>query len=220
MHCWAMCGGIIVALSAGIPPSPARTPWRHALLITGFSAGRILSYAVAGILAGAAGSLALAQASRLSAYLALQLAAALILILVGLHLAGWFPRLAALDMLGAKLWRWLQPLGRPFLPVDNLPKALVVGALWGWLPCGLVYSALLWTTAQADPLFGGVAMLAFGLGTLPGMIGAGLVAQRAAAPRRRLVLRRAAAVLLIAIAAFSATAALRHASLDAEHVHH
>jgi sulfite exporter TauE/SafE len=141
-----------------------------------------------------------------------------LLVLIGAHLAGWLPGFAVLEAAGSRLWRWLEPAGRAFLPVDSLPKALAIGALWGWLPCGLVYSALLWTTAHADPLFGGAAMLAFGLGTLPGMFAAGLLARGVLALHRRLVLRRAAALLIIVLGLMSGAVAVRGAQ-DATGTH-
>ena len=221
LHCWGMCGGIIAALSLGVATADGMTSGRRVLLITGFNAGRILSYAVAGVVAGAAGGALLALSGRSTIYPALQLGAAALLILVGLHLAGWLPGLGALEVIGSRLWRWLQPAGRAFLPVDNLPRALALGALWGWLPCGLVYSTLLWSSAHADPVSGGLAMAAFGLGTLPGMSIAGLASQRLLAAGRRAALRRTVAVLIISIGVFSGVAAVRGPAdrTPAEHVH-
>jgi hypothetical protein len=208
MHCIVMCGGIVGALSMGLTSSASTPTPRRALLVAGFSLGRVASYAIAGVMAGSVGNFVVATIARDTAYAALQLFAAAILVLVGLQLAGWFPGLPALEAAGAGFWRKLQPVGAAFLPVDNLPKALVVGGLWGWLPCGLVYSTLLWTSAHADPVFGGAAMAAFGLGTLPGMTFTGLAAQRLSAPGR-LSLRRVSAVLIIALGLASGILAVR-----------
>jgi hypothetical protein len=208
LHCWGMCGGIIGALSMGLTRDAAAAPLRRALLVAGFNAGRVLSYAVAGLVAGSAGGLVLAASGRAPAYLALQLAAAAMLVAIGLHLAGWFPALGVLEAAGSAIWRRLQAAGRLFLPVDSLPQALVLGSLWGWLPCGLVYSTLLWTAAHADPLLGAGAMAAFGLGTLPGMIAAGLAAGSAQSLRAGPGLRRAVGALIIVLGLASATLAL------------
>lgn len=208
LHCFAMCGGIIGALSMGLAVNASSAPRRRRVLVIAFNCGRVLSYAVAGAIAGAGGALLLAGAGRLPLHLVLQLVAGALLLLIGLHLGGWFPALKIIESLGSRLWRVLAPAGRLFLPVDNLPKALLVGALWGWLPCGLVYSVLAWTAAQADPVFGAAAMAAFGLGTLPGMTVAGLAAQNLRPRVAGRALRRAAALLVMALALWSIWLAL------------
>lgn len=216
LHCFAMCGGIIGALSLGVPAVSAP---RRALLVAGFNLGRILGYAAAGTLAGAAGHLVLSAVAWPVARTALQLFAAAILVLVGLQLGGWLPGMSWLETLGSRLWRRIQPVGALVLPVDSLGKALIIGTLWGWLPCGLVYFALLWTAALADPAFGAAAMFAFGLGTLPGMMTAGLAARDLSAARRRPGLRRAAALLIVALGIMSAIPAVRDRGAHA-HAHH
>ncbi|MEJ2760507.1 MAG: sulfite exporter TauE/SafE family protein, partial [Gammaproteobacteria bacterium] len=121
----------------------------------------------------------------------------LILVLLGLHIAGWFRGLDRVEKAGGRIWRLLQPLGRPFLPMDRPYKAAVIGAVWGWLPCGLVYSVLLWAAASADPVSGATYMLAFGAGTLPGMLAAGWFAGRLPASRHLPLLRKTAGVVLV-----------------------
>lgn len=219
MHCFAMCGGIIAALSMGLTSRADMPASRRLLLVAGFSVGRVASYAIAGVIAGSVGNFVVATIARDTAYAALQLFAAATLVLVGLHLAGWFPGIPALEAAGAGFWRRLQPVGAAFLPVDNLPKALVVGGLWGWLPCGLVYTTLLWTSAHADPVFGGAAMAAFGLGTLPGMTFAGLAVHRLSVPSR-LSLRRASAVLIITLGLASGVLAVRGGAPHVQGTHH
>jgi sulfite exporter TauE/SafE len=221
MHCIAMCGGIIAALSLGLTSRAGMTASRRALLVAGFSAGRVASYAIAGVIAGSLGTFIVATAGDGPAYTTLQLLAAATLVLIGLQLAGWFPGISVLEAAGSRVWRKLQPVGAAFLPVDNLPKALVVGGLWGWLPCGLVYSTLLWVSARADPVFGGTAMAAFGLGTLPGMTVTGLAAHRLSSPAR-LFLRRVSAALIIVFGLASGYIAIRDGAppgTEAQHVH-
>lgn len=207
LHCVVMCGGVAGALATGVATQGGATGARRVLLIAGFNLGRIGSYGVAGILAGTAGSFVLAAVGRPVAYTVLQLCAAATLTVVGLHLGGWFPWLVSLEAAGAGLWARLRPAGALFLPIDSLRKALIMGALWGWLPCGLVYSTLVWTSAHADPVFGAMAMTAFGLGTLPGMTAMGLAAHGLSAARNRVALRRAAALLIIAAGLVSAVIA-------------
>jgi sulfite exporter TauE/SafE len=72
-----------------------------------------------------------------------------------------------LEKLATPLWRKLSPLGQKFLPVQTLFHAFVLGIVWGWLPCGLVYTALALALASGGAWQGGLIMLAFGGGTLP-----------------------------------------------------
>jgi sulfite exporter TauE/SafE len=78
-----------------------------------------------------------------------------------------------------------------------VPRALLLGTLWGWLPCGLVYSTLLWAASQGDVLHSGLLMLAFGLGTWPVLIATGLAAERLGALLRRRGVRLAGGLLVI-----------------------
>jgi uncharacterized protein len=118
------------------------------------------------------------QLAELGAVAWLRWLAGLLLIAMGLYLANWWRGLVYLESAGRYLWTYIQPLGRSLMPVDSLPKAIVLGAIWGWLPCGLVYSALVYSMAQANSLASGALMLAFGVGTLPAVLATGLLAQQ------------------------------------------
>jgi sulfite exporter TauE/SafE len=196
LHCLGMCGGIVSALNLSVPDDGARRPLRRVIFASAFNAGRVLSYTIAGILAGMAGFFV---AGAGYAYFSLQVLAAALLVLIGLHVGGWFTGLRMIESIGLRLWHLMQPLGRPFLPVDHAGKALMIGMIWGWLPCGLVYSALLWSMTRADPVIAGGAMFAFGLGTLPGMVGAGIAAGQLKSLRAGTGLRRAAGTVIIAL---------------------
>ncbi|HEY5791100.1 MAG TPA: sulfite exporter TauE/SafE family protein, partial [Gammaproteobacteria bacterium] len=164
----------------------------------GYNAGRLASYAAAGALAGALGEALVAGSGLRAARWLLQGLAAGFMLLLGLYLAGWWPLLARLERLGWHLWRRLEPLGRRWLPVRDPLAAVPLGLLWGWLPCGLVYSALAWSASAGGALAGAGLMLAFGAGTLPSMLAAGALAQR----WRQLAtgrLRVAAGVLVLAL---------------------
>ncbi len=80
--------------------------------------------------------------------------------------------------IGRKLWPRIAPLGRRLLPVNTLPRALAFGMVWGWMPCGFVYSVLLVATLQADAVRGAIIMAAFGIGTAPALLIAALGAQQ------------------------------------------
>jgi sulfite exporter TauE/SafE len=169
VHCVGMCGGIVTAFTAPQPLVPGRGMWRMQLL---FNSGRIASYAAAGVLAGLAGAGAYAIAAA-PAQAALAAAANLMLVLIGLYLAGVSGAATWIERLGAPLWRRLQPRA-----LRLRPHSFAAGAVWGWLPCGLVYGALAAAAATGSPARGALAMLAFGLGTLPWLLAAGMAAVR------------------------------------------
>jgi len=218
LHCWGMCGGIISALSLAVPVRAGGNRGREWLMLACYNFGRISSYGIAGVLTASAGFI-FSSATGHAGHVLLQTLSGLILVLLGLRIAGWFAGLALLEKAGARLWRWLQPLGQPFLPIDRAYKALIIGAIWGWLPCGLVYSVLLWAAASADPLVGGLTMLAFGLGTLPGMISAGLLAGRLPPLLRLPLLRQIAGsvLLLLGFAVLSAPYLLNGETATTDH---
>lgn len=189
-HCLGMCGGLMGALTLAIPPEQRG---RRLQLLLAYNLGRILSYATAGLLFGLAGW---AVASSPAAML-LRIVAGLLLISMGLYLGGWWSGLTRIEALGRGLWRHIQPVASHLLPVSSLPRALLLGALWGWLPCGLVYSTLLWATSQGDALDSGLLMLAFGLGTWPVLLATGMAAERLTALLRRRGIRMAGGLLVI-----------------------
>ena len=189
-HCLGMCGGLMGALTLAIPPEQRG---RRLQLLLAYNLGRILSYASAGLLFGLAGW---AVASSPAAML-LRIVAGLLLISMGLYLGGWWSGLTRIEALGRGLWRHIQPVASRLLPVSSLPRALLLGALWGWLPCGLVYSTLLWAASQGDALDSGLLMLAFGLGTWPVLLATGMAAERLTALLRRRGVRMAGGLWVI-----------------------
>ncbi|WP_299236994.1 sulfite exporter TauE/SafE family protein [uncultured Halomonas sp.] len=195
-HCIGMCGGIMSALSFAVPPS-MRSPARLSGLLLGYNLGRITSYMIAGALAASLGTLLSLTAP---ARLILQGLAALMLILMALYIADWWKGLLGVEALGRRLWRHLEPLGRRLMPVVKLPQAVALGAVWGWLPCGLVYSMLTWSLAMADPLRGVLLMGAFGLGTLPALLATGFAARQLSRLIRHRATRTLAALSIIAFA--------------------
>lgn len=189
-HCLGMCGGLMGALTLAIPPEQRG---RRLRLLMAYNLGRILSYACAGLLLGLAGW-ALANSP---AAMALRVVAALLLIAMGLYLAGWWSGLTRVEALGRGLWRHIQPVASRLMPVSSMPRALLLGALWGWLPCGLVYSTLLWAASQGNGGYSAALMLAFGLGTWPILLATGLAAERVNTLLRRRSVRMAGGVLVI-----------------------
>jgi sulfite exporter TauE/SafE len=200
VHCLGMCGGIVSAFSArrvipirnGVLASAPEWPRQLA-----FNAGRIASYAAAGAIVGSVGGVGAWVAGALPAQTVLFVFANVMLVLVGLYLAGAGRALVLLEALGAPLWRRLQPLAARMLPADTLARSFVAGALWGWLPCGLVYGALAAAAFAGSPGGGALVMLAFGLGTLPNLLAAGLAAGRLRALAARRPVRIAAGTVVL-----------------------
>ena len=146
--------------------------WRAPLA---FNAGRIASYAAAGAAAGALGGGAGALFGLWFDWqFAMQIAASVLLVLVGIHLARVAAPLAALESLGRPLWRRIQPVAAKLMPFDTPGRAFAAGLAWGWLPCGLVYAALAMAALAGGATAGALVMLGFGLGTLPWLLAAGV----------------------------------------------
>ncbi len=211
VHCIGMCGGIVGALSlgGGAVPAPARpviaiavarpalqsTQLQGVLRVLAYNGGRIASYMLAGAMAGSlagAGMLHLASLQVAAYWLA-----NLMLVALGLYLMDAWRGLAHVEAAGNIVWRRVRPLLKPLMPMDTPLKALAVGGLWGWVPCGMVYSALLTAMLQGSALRGAAAMGAFGLGTLPMLFGMGLLGTRLRAQLQRRPVRIASGVLVL-----------------------
>lgn len=197
-HCLVMCGGITTMLTSAIekpqsfgsakisnhgdipvtepatingdlPQSATSTkPINRSSIVFLYHLGRITSYSLIGAIVGFTGSIA---AKNLGMPIAgMRLIAAVFIILLGLYIGKWLLWLNRVESLGKGLWAYLSPMSKHVIPVNNRTKALGLGALWGWLPCGLVYSTLTWALASGDSLTGASIMLFFGLGTLPSLL--------------------------------------------------
>jgi sulfite exporter TauE/SafE len=173
MHCLVMCGGIAGALGMRAR-SISRTAPLTFLHSLAYQVGRLSSYAMAGALVGAFGAVVQALLYWLPIALMLRIIAGLVLMLLGLQLMLNWKLLQPLEKLGATFWRCLAPVTR-HASGHGLGHALLLGALWGWLPCGLIYSMLLLGALQGTALHGAMIMLAFGAGTLPAMLGSSLI---------------------------------------------
>ena len=196
VHCVAMCGPIAGALALSLPVECRHNPLPLAGYLIALSLGRILSYGLVGGLGGLLGSVLAQHPAAPFLHEILRGLAALVVILTGLYLTGWFPHLRQMDRLGAPIWRRLEPLQRRLLPVRSGRQAVLYGMLWGWLPCGLVYYAVLLTLAAENPLQGALMMSLFGLGTLPAILGLGSFVGWIAGLARRPAWRAAAGLLL------------------------
>ena len=189
VHCVGMCGGIVSAFSAAPAAPAAARPFPVAVVteraaldgaarVLAYNSGRIASYmtagALAGGLAGGARTLAGLTAVQAGGYWL----ANLMLVILGLYLMDAWRGLARLESLGQILWQRARPLMRFIVPLDSPLKMLALGALWGWLPCGMVYSVLMTAMFTGSGAAGALVMLAFGLGTLPMLLAMGMAGDR------------------------------------------
>ncbi len=194
VHCVGMCGGIVSAFSA--LPAASR-PFPVALVVQrpadgaaralAYNTGRIASYMVAGAMAGVSGM----QAGG-------YWLANLMLVALGLYLMNAWNGLTRLEVLGRGLWRHAQPLIKSLMPYDSQLKMLALGGLWGWLPCGMVYSVLLTAMLTGSAAGGAAVMLAFGLGTLPVLLAMGLMGDHLRGALQRPVVRFGAGMVVLA----------------------
>jgi len=189
VHCVGMCGGIVGAMTLGLPPERRNRVLEMLPFQLAYNLGRLGSYTLAG---GVMGGLGLLLGQLMPVYYAQHILLALagvFMILLGLYLSGWWMLLNRVERLGGALWRRIEPLARRLLPVKTPRQALLVGAAWGWVPCGLVYSMLVNAVSAGGVLRGGGLMLAFGMGTLPNLLLMGVLAGAAArlaqSPRAR-----------------------------------
>lgn len=218
-HCLFMCGGITAALGAQAEGNLAR---RFFLLLS-CHAGRIGSYMLAGLVAGLFG-LWLRELHD-SVGLWMRLAAGLVLVAMGLVVAGWFPALAVLERGGELLFRYLGPLMRRLVPVNTPGRGVLAGMVWGMLPCGLVYGALGFATTSGNVAHAVVLMAAFGLGTLPVLLATGIFAQQVRNLLGRRLVRQLAGLLVMLFGLWMMAGALSHsgegeASGHAQEHHH
>jgi len=167
MHCAGMCGGIAGALNLGLAPAMRQSPGGSLLYGLIFNLGRILSYAMAGVLVGFIASL---NAFSDAGHAILALLAGAVLVLTGWHHAGGFTWWRPLERAAMRLWLRIQPAAARLLPIRTPVTALTVGMIWGWLPCGMVYSALGWSIIAGSPWGSALLMFCFGLGTVPAVL--------------------------------------------------
>jgi len=205
-HCFGMCGGIAAGLGSLPGSGPGQAASRpSAISALLFNLGRILSYAVLGlvsawILAGVGQALNVPRWSML-----LRLVTALMIFLIGVQFLFNWQTLAFIERAGAKIWKRVLPVA---VRAGSLPGGsgrLLLGLCWGLLPCGLVYSVLLTASASGSAISGAGVMLAFGLGTLPSMLGMSLAAPALAVMLSDRWTRKLMGVALILLAVLSVT---------------
>ena len=196
VHCIAMCGSVIGALTLSLPMDVRESQRKMFPYVFNYNLGRLLSYGCAGFVMGLLSS----PIANYGGHAILRYCSLVVMIAMGLYLAGWFPKFARMEQIGAPIWKLLQPMGQKLLPVRQRSQAFFLGMIWGWLPCGLVYSALAIAIAAVDPIKASIVMLAFGIGTLPAVMGAGLFTGFLASIARIKHLRQFAGAAIIIMA--------------------
>lgn len=201
-HCVGMCGGIVAAFAARggavkLTLHDRRKPVSEIARQLVFSAGRVTSYALAGAAAGLLGSAGAWSVAARTPQVLLAAFANLMLVVIGLNIASGGRVFALFEPLGARAWRVVSPFAARFASAESLPASFAAGMLWGWLPCGFVYAALSAAVFAGGPFQGAFAMAAFGLGTLPALLAAGLAALRLRRLTQRPLLRVAAGALVL-----------------------
>lgn len=196
VHCVAMCGGVTAGLSLAIPKPAKPLPF-----IVSYNVGRIASYGIAGAITGYLSQILSHQLQASIAWLSL--ISGVFLVLLGAYIGNWWNGLSILEREGQKLWRYISPLSKRFIPFRSVLFALPYGMIWGWLPCGLVYSTLTWSLASESATQGALIMLFFGLGTLPSMLLFALSAQSLITTLRKPQTKQIMAILLCLFGLFN-----------------
>lgn len=175
LHCAGMCGSIIGSLTLSLQPEIRNNKYVLSSYVFNYNLGRICSYTIMGTFAGVAGTFLAFASTEEYGHRALQVLSSIFMAGAGLHIAGWFPSFIYIEKVGAKLWKQIEPFGCKLIPVSNRVQAYLFGMIWGWLPCSLVYAALAIAATSSNVWQSGMTMLAFGLGTLPSVMGMGIM---------------------------------------------
>ena len=212
VHCAAMCGPL-VGIACGPCARETGRSWIGRAL--SYNAGRISSYIAAGALTGLAGASGLALKGTPLTHQSMLLAASVALMLLSAYVAGFNPLVRVVERAGAAGWRLIGPWSRRFLPANTPVRAFGMGLVLGWLPCGMVYVALIAALTTADPLHGATVMAAFGLGTLPNMLAISAWFRHAVSAAKSGRARALAAALIGALGLFGAVKAVHPAAVSA-----
>ena len=200
VHCMGMCGGIVGALSMNTQHQG------YARLQLAYHLGRIITYGALGFVAGLVGLWL--SSSHQYVGVVLRSLSGILLILMGAYLFGASQALNWLERLGGHLWKRVQPLSKNLIPIKQAKHAIVLGLIWGLLPCGLVYSTLSWALVSADPLKSASLMMVFGLGNLPALLSFGLFAKQLTRFKQSSTIRGILALCIIAFGGWTLYAAI------------
>ncbi|MGR9046385.1 MAG: sulfite exporter TauE/SafE family protein [Gammaproteobacteria bacterium] len=204
LHCIGMCGSIIGTLTLSLKPEIRNNKSLLFPFVLNYNIGRIVSYALAGALAGIIETILTLPFGEGHGHRLLQVLSAAIMTGAGLYIGGWFPRFAYIEKAGARFWKLIEPVGRRLIPVQTRSQAFLFGTVWGWLPCGLVYAALALSATTGDVVHSALTMFSFGLGTLPAVIGLGIMTSLLTRLSRMHYFKQVIGLLMIVLALFAA----------------
>lgn len=182
-HCVGMCGPLTIAFSLSGKQASPQSWLQHLYFHVLLNIGRILSYAIAGSAIGAIGSVLVASGqfagieSDLRRWLAILTGILLVwmgIIQIKPEGLPQIPFLNPIAQLGLHQ-RLSAAMMKLSLHSHPLTPALL-GMTWGLIPCGFLYTAQLKAAETGDMVQGALTMLAFGMGTLPSMLGIGIFA--------------------------------------------
>lgn len=188
-HCMGMCGGIASLLTINRSSS-----W---FIVINYNLGRLCSYVLFGAIIGGTVTTIVSLAALNQSLAILRLFSAMVMIALAAYIGRWWNLLVAIEKLGQGLWRYISPIANRLLPIQHPLYAIPFGFLWGWLPCGLVYSALTWSATSGSAINGALLMLAFGTGTLPAMLLAGNAATKLKSLQNSNIFRNIAAISIL-----------------------
>jgi sulfite exporter TauE/SafE len=197
VHCIGMCGGIVGALTFGLPEKKRQSFASLLPFQLAYNFGRLLSYVIAGAIMGGLGMLLAELIPIQIAQRTLLFIAGIFMVLLGLYLSGWWMILNRVERAGGILWKKIEPYGRKLMPVQTPIQALGIGMIWGWVPCGLVYTMLINAVSSGGAVEGATLMFAFALGTLPNLLAIGLLAGAAARLARSEIARKTAGITVM-----------------------
>ncbi|MDG3088141.1 sulfite exporter TauE/SafE family protein [Vibrio hannami] len=203
-HCMGMCGGIASAIGLTSVSKSGKL-----LTPLFYNFGRLISYTLTGAVIGGA----VASASQIATDFAvlnwLRLLSAVVMIVLALYIGNWWQGLLTVEKLGQHIWKYISPVTTKLLPLKSPVYAVPLGFLWGWLPCGLVYSTLTWAAVSGSAMNGGFIMLAFGIGTLPAMLAVGVGAGYIKNIRNSATFRKVGALILLCYGTYIAYETVR-----------
>jgi sulfite exporter TauE/SafE len=189
-HCFGMCGGIAAGLGA-------MSPGRAIVPALQFNLARLASYAALGLISASVLG-GVAEWAPIGRWL--RLLTALMIFMIGLRFLFDFRGLEIIERGGAGLWKKVLPVALRAGQRQDWIGRVTLGLCWGLLPCGLVYTLLLTAAATGNPAGGAITMLAFGVGTLPAMLGLTAAAPALATFLEDRTVRRAIGFALLVLA--------------------
>lgn len=219
-HCFGMCGGIAAGLGSLTVDEKSAGQVKHRFMAAFlFNLGRILSYAALGVVSATVLT-SLGKVLNVPQWsMILRFITALMIFLIGIQFLFNWQALAAIEKVGAKVWKRVLPLAVKASAMPGGAGRLLLGLCWGLLPCGLVYSVILTASASGSAVSGAVVMLAFGMGTMPSMLGMSLAAPALAAMLSDRWTRKLMGVALILLAIISVSLMVTKMQGRMEHKH-